>query len=76
MINMGGYLEYRGGVSGRNSLHSGYCWNHHSGLWCFIITLYNVCAVPWGVSTVGKYHEYCGGYFEYRGGIMINMGIS
>ena len=26
------------------------------------ITLYNVCAVPWGVfSTVGGYHEYRGG---------------
>ena len=25
-------------------------------------TLYNVCAVPWGVfSTVGGYHEYRGG---------------
>ena len=39
------------------------------------ITLYNVCAVPWGVlstvgvfSTVGGYHEYRGGYLEYRGG--------
>ena len=37
-------------------------------------TLYNVCAVPWGVfSTVGGvqyrggYHEYRGGYLEYRG---------
>ena len=50
-------------------------------------TLYNVCAVPWGVlSTVGAvqyrggYHEYRGGYLEYRGvfstvgGIMINGG--
>ena len=27
-----------------------------------ILTLYNVCAVPWGVfSTVGGYHEYRGG---------------
>ena len=52
-----------------------------------IHTLYNVCAVPWGVlstvgvfSTVGGYHEYRGGYLEYRGGvqyrgdIMINVG--
>ena len=50
-------------------------------------TLYNVCAVPWGVlSTVGgvqyhgRYHEYRGGYLEYRGvfstlgDIMINVG--
>ena len=41
------------------------------------ITLYNVCAVPWGVistvgvfSTVGGYHEYRGGYLEYRGGYL------
>ena len=34
-----------------------------------IITLYNVCAVPWGVlSTVGGV-QYRGGYHEYRGGI-------
>ena len=46
-----------------------------------------MCAVPWGVpstvgafSTVGRYHEYRGGYLEYRGGvqyrgdIMINVG--
>ena len=27
-----------------------------------VSTLYNVCAVPWGVfSTVGGYHEYRGG---------------
>ena len=32
-------------------------------------TLYNVCAVPWGVfSTVGGV-QYRGGYHEYRGGI-------
>ena len=52
-------------------------------------TLYNVCAVPWGcsvpwgdiMSTVGGYHEYRGGYLEYRwgvfstvGDIMINVG--
>ena len=51
-----------------------------------IITLYNVCAVPWGclvpwgVQYCGGYHEYRGGYFEYRGvfstvgDIMINVG--
>ena len=40
-------------------------------------TLYNVCAVLWGVlstvgvfSTVGGYHEYHGGYHEYRGGYL------
>ena len=46
-----------------------------------IITLYNVCAVPWGafstvgvfstvgdiMSTMGRYLEYCGGV-QYRGG--------
>ena len=46
-----------------------------------IRTLYNVCAVPWGVlSTVGSvqyrggYHEYRGWYLEYRGGYHINVG--
>ena len=36
-----------------------------------VITLHNVCAVPWGdiLSTVGGYLEYRGGYLEYRGGI-------
>ena len=34
-----------------------------------IITLYNVCGVPWGVlSTVGVFST-VGGYHEYRGGI-------
>ena len=34
-----------------------------------INTLYNVCAVPWGVlSTVGVFST-VGGYHEYRGGI-------
>ena len=47
-----------------------------------LITLYNVCAVPWRctvpwisiLSTVGdvqyrgEYHDECGGYLEYRGG--------
>ena len=46
------------------------------------ITLYNVCAVPWGVlSTVGgaQYRggiQYCGGYHEYRGDILSTMGCS
>ena len=49
-----------------------------------ITTLYNVCALPWGVlstvgvfstvgdimSTVGGYLEYRGGYHEYRGGYL------
>ena len=41
-----------------------------------LITLYNVCAVPWGVlstvgvfSTVGDIMSTVGGYLEYRGGI-------
>ena len=45
------------------------------------ITLYNVCAVLWGVlSTVegvqyrGGYHEYCEGYLEYRGGVQYRGG--
>ena len=33
-----------------------------------ITTLYNVCAVPWGVfSTVGDIMSTVGGYLEYRG---------
>ena len=48
-----------------------------------IITLYNVCAVPWGVlSTVGGYHEYregdimstVGDILSTVGDIMINVG--
>ena len=48
-----------------------------------IITLYNVCAVPWGVlSTVGgvQYRgdimSTMGGYLEYRGGVQYRGGIS
>ena len=46
-----------------------------------LITLYNVCAVPWGlISTVedvqyrGGSHEYRGGYLEYRGGCSVPWG--
>ena len=40
-----------------------------------ISTLYNVCAVPWGVlSTVGGYHDKCGGYLEYRRGVQFRDG--
>ena len=49
---------------------------------CVVLTLYNVCAVPWGVfSTVGGvqyrggYHEYRGGYLEYRGGYLEYRGV-
>ena len=48
-----------------------------------VLTMYNVCAVPWGISWVpwgiswvpwgvqyrGGYHDKCGGYLEYREGI-------
>ena len=51
-------------------------------MWVFI--LYNVCAVPWGdiLSTVGGvqyrggYHDKCGGYLEYRGGVFSTVGVS
>ena len=43
-----------------------------------IVTLHNVCSVPWGagggaqyrggVQYRGGYHEYRGGYLEYHGG--------
>ena len=47
-------------------------------------TLYNVCAVPWGVfstvgdimSTVGDIMSTVGGYLEYRGGCSVPWGIS
>ena len=56
-----------------------------------VTTPYNVCSVPWGEggggggerwvsSTIGGYHEYRGGYLEYRrdvqyrGGIVIHVG--
>ena len=48
-----------------------------------INTLYNVCAVPWGVlstvgvfSTVGDIMSTVGGYLEYRGGVQYRGGIS
>ena len=52
-------------------------------LFARVITLYNVCAVPWGVfstmgdimSTVGDILSTVGGYLEYRGDIMINVGV-
>ena len=51
-------------------------WSWNCQLGFSIVTLYNVCAVPWGVlSTVGGvqyrggYHEHRGGYLEYRGGV-------
>ena len=49
------------------------------------------CSVPWGdimstvgdilstvgvFSTVGGYHDKCGGYLEYRGGCSVLWGIS
>ena len=38
-------------------------------------TLYNVCAVPWGVfSTVGNIMSTVGGYLEYRGGCSVPWG--
>ena len=47
----------------------------------YVNTLYNVCAVPWGVfSAVGDIMSTVGGYLEYRGvfstvgDIMINVG--
>ena len=46
-----------------------------------VLTLYNVCAVPWGgaqyrggVQYRGGYHEYRGGYLEYRGGCSVPWG--
>ena len=54
-----------------------YTWNGITLTWSRIgrPTLYNVCAVPWGVFiTVGGYHEYRGGYLEYRGGCSVPWG--
>ena len=40
-----------------------------------------MCAVPWGVLSIvggvqyhGEYHEYRGGYLEYRGGVQYHGG--
>ena len=38
-----------------------------------VITLY-MCAVPWGCSVPWGYHEYCGGYLEYFGGVQYSGG--
>ena len=45
-----------------------------------IITLYNVCGVPWGCSVPWKIHDTCGDILStvedvrYRGDIMIHVG--
>ena len=46
------------------------------------ITLYNMCAVPWGCAvlwmvfcTVGDIMLHVGGYLEYRGGCFSTVGI-
>ena len=46
-----------------------------------ITTLYNVCALPWGVlstvgvfSTLGDIMSTVGGYLEYRGGVQYRGG--
>ena len=42
-----------------------------------ILTLYNVCAVPWGCSVPwGDIMSTVGGYLEYRGGCSVPWGIS
>ena len=49
-----------------------------------VTTLYNVCAVPWGVfstvgdilSTMGGYLEYCGVFSTVRGNLEYRWGIS
>ena len=48
---------------------------------CTLTTLYNVCAVAWGVQYRGGYHEYRGGvqyrggYHDKCGGILSTMGV-
>ena len=39
------------------------------GVIIHITTLYNVCAVPWGVLSIVGVFSTVGGYHEYRGGI-------
>ena len=40
-----------------------------------LVTLYNVCVVPWGVfSTGGDIMSTMGGYLEYRGGCSVPWG--
>ena len=67
MSTVGGYLEYRGGCSvpwGDLMINVGGYLEYppHASTCIFIITLYNVCAVPWGVfSTVGDIMNTVGG---------------
>ena len=33
-----------------------------------------MCAAPWGVQYRGVYHDACGGYYEYCGGVQCRGG--
>ena len=63
MINVGGYLEYRGGVQYRGGIMStvGDIMNTVGGY----LEYRGGCSVPWG------YHDARGGYHEYRGGCSV-----
>ena len=54
MINVGGYLEYRGGVQ--------YCGGYHVYRGGYL-EYRGGCSVPWGdtMMNMGRYHEYRGG---------------
>ena len=41
-----------------------------------INTLYNVCAVPWGLLSTVAGVQYRGGYHEYHGDILSTVGCS
>ena len=50
---------------------------NRSTLYPCIMCVYNVCAVPWGCSVPRgdiMYHDKCGGYLEYCGGVRYHGG--
>ena len=59
MINVGGYLEYRGGVQYRGDIMS---------------TVGVILSTVGDVQYRGGYHDACGGYHEYRGGCSVPWG--
>ena len=61
MINVGGYLEYRGGCS--------VPWGDIMSTVGGYLEYLGRCSVPWG------YHDARGGYHEYRGGCSVLWGI-
>ena len=81
----GGYLVYRGGVQYRREIlwvPWGLSWVPWGISWCTwgISWVPWGCSVPWediilcNVSIVGGYHDTCGGFNEYHGGVQYRRG--